>query len=408
MIEYDVVIIGAGPSGSVAAAYLNKKGFKTLVLEKLTMPRFVIGESLLPRCLDDLEEAGLLDVVEQQNFQIKTGATFHSGDNKLAFDFSDRWLDGPHKYAWQVKRAEFDKVLINEAEKQGVEVRYECTVTNVETSEEVQKVTYVDKASETHIIPTKFIIDASGYGRVIPNLFDLSLPSDLVNRGSIFTHVKDINRTIEAGENIFVHAFKNNSAWLWAIPFNDGETSIGVVGENDFIEELSQDNGAPFMKFMSEFKDLKGRFTGVTPTFDPQKILGYSVGIKQMHGTGYVLAGNTTEFLDPIFSSGVTLATATGLIAAKLTEKQLSGNTVNWQKEYDDVVMHGVEVFRSYVNGWYDGTLQSIIFAPKINPEFKLQICSVLAGYVWDDTNAFIKKHKTILKTLSKVINMNK
>ena len=408
MIEYDVVIIGAGPSGSVAAAYLNKKNFKTLVLEKLTMPRFVIGESLLPRCLDDLEESGLLDAVKNQNFQIKTGATFHKGDNQLAFDFSERWLQGPHQYAWQVKRAQFDKVLIDEAEKQGVEVRYECTVTHIENSEKIQKVTYQDKAGVTHEIPTKFVIDASGYGRVIPNLFNLSLPSNMVNRGSIFTHVNDINRTTEAAENIFVHAFRNNSAWLWAIPFNDGETSIGVVGVNNFIEELAQDNGAPFLKFMSEFKDLKGRFTGVTPSFEPRKILGYSVGIKQMHGSGYVLAGNTTEFLDPIFSSGVTLATATGLMAAKLTEKQLKGNTVDCQKEYDDVVMHGVEVFRSYVNGWYDGSLQSIIFAPEINPEFKLQICSVLSGYVWDDTNPFIKKHKTILKTLSRVIEINK
>jgi len=407
MIKYEVVIIGAGPSGSVAAAYLNKKGIKVLVLEKMTMPRFVIGESLLPRCLDDLEESGLLDVVEKSNFQIKTGATFHKGEQQLAFDFSDRWYKGGHPFAWQVKRADFDKVLIDEAEKQGVEVRYQCEVTNVETSAEMQTVTYKNKAGETQNITAKFIIDASGYGRVLPKLFNLNLPSDLVTRGSIFTHVKDINRTSAAAENIFVHAFNNNSAWLWAIPFADGETSIGVVGENAFIEELAKDNGAPFMQFMSDFKDLKGRFTGVTPIFEPRTILGYSVGIKKMHDTGYVLAGNTTEFLDPIFSSGVTLATATGLIAAKLTAKQLLGETVDWQKEYDDVVMHGVEVFRSYVNGWYDGTLQSIIFAPQIKDEFKQQICSVLAGYVWDDTNSFIKKHKTILKTLSKVIRLN-
>lgn len=407
MNEFDVVIIGAGPSGSVASAYLNKNNFNVLVLEKLTMPRFVIGESLLPRCLNDLDEAGLLDAVEQQNFQIKTGATFHKGEAKLAFDFSDRWLPGDHPYAWQVKRADFDKVLIDTAEKQGVNVKYQCKVTSVTTSESRQTVTYIDHLNEEHTVSAKFIIDASGYGRVLPKLFNLNQSSSLTARGSIFTHVKDINRTSEAAENIFVHAFNNNAAWLWAIPFNDGETSIGIVAEDEFIKELSKDNGAPFMKFMSEFKDLQGRFTGVDPLFDPKSIFGYSVGIKQMHGTGYALAGNSTEFLDPIFSSGVTLATATGLMAAKLAEKQLNGDIVDWQKEYDDIVMHGVEVFRSYVNGWYDGSLQSIIFAPQINSDFKKQICSVLAGYVWDDTNPFIKKHKTILKTLSKVISLN-
>ena len=403
---YDIVVIGAGPAGSVASAYLNNQGKKVLVLEKETMPRFVIGESLLPRCLNDLDESGLLEAVEAANFQVKTGATFNKGASQLAFDFSNQYYDG-HKYAWQVKRADFDKILIDEAENQGVEVRYNCTVTDIKTSASTQVISYTDKEGLNVNVEAKFIIDASGYGRVIPNLFDLNAPSQLPARGSVFTHVIDKNRTTTEAENIFVHAFNNNESWIWAIPFSDGTTSIGVVGANDFVKELAENNGEKFLEFMGSFKDLKGRFKDVETLFDTRSIYGYSIGIKKMYGEGFVLCGNTIEFLDPIFSSGVTLATASGLIAAKSALKQINGEPMDWQKDYEDLIMEGVEVFRSYVNGWYDGTLQSIIFAPEINTDFQKQICSVLAGYVWDTTNPFIKKHKTILKTLSTIIEIN-
>ena len=134
--------------------------------------------------------------------------------------------------------------------------------------------------------------------------------------------------------------------------------------------------------------------------------MGYSIGVKQVYGNGFVLCGNSTEFLDPIFSSGVTLATFSGLQAAKLTHQQLQGKPVDWEKEYAEVLTHGVEVFRSYVNAWYNGDLQTIFFNNDINPDIKKQICSVLAGYVWDYTNPFVKKHKTIISSLVKVIKI--
>lgn len=400
----DVIIIGAGPAGSVASAYLNKEGYNVVVLEKETMPRFVIGESLLPKCMSDLEESGLIKAVQSQDFQIKTGATFFRGESSLAFEFSEQYTEG-WDHALQVKRAKFDKVLIDEAENQGVDVRYECEVKDVETSADIQRVKYLNKEGKLVELESRFLIDASGYGRVLPNLFDLNMPSSLEARGSVFAHVVDSNRTSTAAENIFVHSFNDNKSWIWAIPFLDGTASVGIVGENAFIEEQAKNSGKKFIEFIGSFEDLEGRFKDVELLFEPKQILGYSVGVKKMYGDGYVLCGNSTEFLDPIFSSGVTLATSSGLMAAKLTANQLSGVTVNWDEEYEQKMVHAVEVFRSYIDGWYNGTFQSILFAPKINQDFKNQICSVLAGYVWDKTNPFIKKHKTILATLSQVAN---
>ena len=406
MESYDIVVIGAGPSGAVAAAYLNKMNHKVLVLEKEIFPRFVIGESLLPHCMDHLEETDLLEAVKKIGFQKKTGASFYKGDTKCDFLFSEQYTNG-WEWTWQVKRAEFDQALVNEIQNKGVDVRFNSTVKNVEFNTDFQIVEYENSENETRHIKAKFIIDASGYGRVLPKMLNLNVPSNFPSRGSIFTHLIDKNRTEKAGNNIFVHSFDNNESWLWAIPFSDGHTSVGVVGSEKRIAEFSLNNGEKFKTFIEDFEDLNGRFKGVPLLFEPRSIMGYSVGVKQMYGKGYVLCGNSTEFLDPIFSSGVTLATFSGLQSAKLVHQELSGVQVNWEKDYQEVMRKGVDVFRSYVEAWYNGDLQTILFAAEIKPQFKGQICSVLAGYVWDQTNPFIKKHKTVISTLAKVIKIN-
>ncbi len=401
----DVIVIGAGPAGAAASAYLNNQGYKVLVLEKQQFPRFVIGESLLPNCMNFLEEAGLLQAIKKDDFQVKTGASFHKGEKRCDFFFSEQYTEG-WSWSWQVQRKDFDHKLIKEAERQGVEVMFETEVLDATTSADIQTVSFKDSNGKTEKITCKFIIDASGYGRVLPRLFDLNKPSSLKVRGSIFTHVEDKKRNDLANNNIFVHSFDNNESWFWAIPFSNKTASIGVVALNERIEEFSKDRGKKFIDFIRTFPDLKDRFSDCEVLFEPKTIYGFSIGIKKMHGEGYVLCGNSTEFLDPIFSSGVTLAVGSAVIAAKLVDKQLSNEKVDWERDYDTLLQNGIDVFRSYIDAWYDGTLETIIFAKQIDQGRKNQICSVLAGYVWDETNPFVKKHKTLLTTLAKVVSM--
>lgn len=401
----DVIVIGAGPAGATASAYLNKCGHQVLVLEKEHFPRFVIGESLLPGAMNFLEEAGLLQSIEKNEFQIKTGATFHKDDKKCNFLFSEQYTDG-WSWTWQVQREQFDQKLISEAEKQGVKVFFDAEVLDVTTSKEKQSVLFKNKDGSVQTVNCKFIVDASGYGRVLPRLFDLNCPSSQDIRGSVFTHMDDSKRNGKESNNIFVHSFDHNKAWFWIIPFLNKTASVGIVTSNDKIEEYSKNGNKKFMEFIRTNPVLKQRFSDIEPLFTPKTILGFSIGVKQMHGEGYVLCGNSTEFLDPVFSSGVTLAIGSGLMSAKLVNRHLSGEVVDWKMEYDSVLKKGIEVFRSYVNAWYDGTLETIFYAESIDQKIKNQICSVLAGYVWDNTNPFVKKHKTVLTTLAKVISM--
>jgi flavin-dependent dehydrogenase len=308
--QVDVLIIGAGPSGTVAAGILNKAGLHVRIVEKMRFPRFVIGESLLPRCMEALEEAGLLEAVRAQGFQKKTGAKFIWGDKLCDFKFSQQYTPG-WDYAYQVTRADFDKALADECERKGVPVDYETEVIDVVIHDTGSSTTTVKKTDgTTETIDAKFIIDGSGYGRVIPTLFGLNKPSLQHTRKAVFAHVKDPYRS-ETQEpdriTVYVH---NERTWIWVIPFATGITSVGYVGDPDFFEPYAENTKAQFHAMLCAEPHLKQRFRDFEMIWEAPRVLqGWSATTETFYGKGFVLTGNVTEFLDPIFSSGVTLAT---------------------------------------------------------------------------------------------------
>src|SRR5690606_8130798 len=188
----DVLIIGAGPSGAVAASILHQNGIKIKVVEKQKFPRFVIGESLIPRCMDNFDEAGFIEGVLEKGFEKKFTARFLRGDEVCHFDFSQKYTKG-WDWTWQMPRAEFDKTLTDILESRGVEIEFETTVENVIFNGS-DSITTVSNENETKEIHAKFIIDSSGYGRVLPRLLDLDAPSSLDPMSAIFVHLKDKRR----------------------------------------------------------------------------------------------------------------------------------------------------------------------------------------------------------------------
>jgi len=405
--KVDVLVIGAGPSGTVAASIINKAGYKVKIVEKLKFPRFVIGESLLPRCMEALEEAGFLEAIKEKGFQQKFGAKFVKEGKICDFLFADQFTPG-WNWTWQVPRAEFDKTLADTVEKMGVPVSYETTVTAI-TFNGSDSVTIVEDINgKPSQIEAKFIVDGSGYGRVIPKLFDLDKPSNLIPRKALFAHTVDLKRSMTEEPNritVVVHA---PGVWIWVIPFSTGITSLGFVGDPEFFDQYKGTYEEQFRALIASQPYLSERFKDVELVFEPKVLESWSRTTDKFYGEGFVLTGNVTEFLDPIFSSGVTLATVSSQNAAHLVIRKLKGEAVDWEREYMEPVMQGVNTFRSYVMGWYEGTLDTIFFADNPNEDIKRMICSVLAGYVWDMNNPYVKNHDTELKKLARLIALEK
>ena len=399
----DVLVIGGGPSGSVAACKLLKAGFSVTILEKLEFPRFVIGESLLPRCNEILEKNGLIDVIEEQGFMLKPGAIFiDENKQEELIDFRNN-LGQKWGTSYQVKREEFDNVLLETAKKWGADVRHKYEV--IAYDNDNNKVTATDENGEEKVFKARFVLDASGYGRVLPKLLDLDIPSDLRLRNAIFTRVEGETRREEDKEgliDIVIH--DDNKAWLWGIPFSDGVTSIGVVCEESYFEETGLSLEDFFDKVINEHEYLKEKYKDAKKLRPVGVINGYSAAIKTMHGKGFALSGNATEFLDPVFSSGVTLALESSDRVGDLIIKELNGEKVDWQKDYEDYMMIGINVFREFVYAWYEGKLRKIFYAPNKAEKIKQSIASILSGYVWDEDNYFVKNSKQKIDALISMV----
>lgn len=405
-IKIDVLIIGAGPSGCVAAAYLHLQGINVKVIEKSEFPRFVIGESLLPRCMDHLEEVGLLDCINNYGFEVKRGARFIRDKTICEFDFSKKHTEG-YDWTWQAPRAEFDLLLTNELTKRGVDITFGHEVIDVQFDDNgISSTTIKTKQNDHYNIEAKYIVDSSGFGRVLPRLLDLDKPSEIPKHSSIFSHVNDINRPEGTEGTLITFDVIDKDCWLWVIPFSDGRTSLGYVCKNEFLESFEGTATEKLKQMLKLSKYYHERFKDVDFLFEPITIKNYSKSVKQLYGKGYALTGNSAEFLDPVFSSGVTFATESGLLAAKLIAKELQNEAVDWQKDYSDYIKEGTTVFGSYVKEWYTGNLQTVFFEGDDNPDIKKGICAVLAGYVWDKTNPFVTKHDRLVSTVAHVIRL--
>jgi flavin-dependent dehydrogenase len=406
--QRDIVVVGAGPSGSIAAALLKRRGWDVLVLEAQQFPRFSIGESLLAHCLDFVAEAGMMEAVQAAGFQYKNGAAFVRGTDYGEFDFADKFTPGRDS-TFQVQRAAFDKLLADEAAKQGVEIRYEVRVaavdvTSTQSGRPRPRVRAQDAGRE-YEVEARFVLDASGFGRTLPKLLQLETPSAFPVRNAVFTHVADHAPADSFDRNkiqVVIHP-RHRDVWYWLIPFPHGRCSLGCVARREFFDAYPADLDARLRQVVAEEPFLARVLANAEWDTPARGLSGYAANVKSMYGPGFALLGNAAEFLDPVFSSGVTIAMRSASMAAQVLDAQLRGAAVDWQAQFEVPLRKGVDTFRAYVRAWYDGRFQNIMFAKTQPPEIRRMICSILAGYAWDETNPFVAEPERRLDMVAKL-----
>jgi flavin-dependent dehydrogenase len=400
----EVVVIGAGPSGSIASALLKRRGRDVLVLERQRFPRFSIGESLLVHSLDFVAEAGMIQAVDGAGFQYKNGAAFSRRGQYGEFDFSDAFTPG-RVSTYEVERASFDKLLADEAQRQGVEIRYETEIVAVECGSRGAEVSARAADGNGTAIQADFVLDGSGFGRTLPRLLGLERPSAFPLRNAMFTHLADHISTTDFDRNkilITVHP-EHQDVWYWLIPFSRGRASIGVVARKEFFAGYSGSVLERLRALVGEDPRLAQLLAQAQWDTPAREIGGYASNVIAMHGPGFALLGNAAEFLDPVFSSGVTIAMRSASMAVEVLDRQLRGGRVDWEAEFERPLRVGTDCFREFVTAWYDGRLHEIFFSDPRPSEVRRMVCSVLAGYAWDLRNPFVTEPRRRVDTLSQL-----
>lgn len=401
----DIAIIGAGPAGAVSAAVLAEKGWNVRVFERTHFPRFSIGESMLCQTMQLLKDIGLYDDVEAAGFQYKDGASFAWGERYTDVYFPNKSSPGLGT-TFQVRRERFDIVLIEAAKKRGANVTFGDTVTAFSSDESGATLTVASEDGTTTEVKSRFVLDGSGFGRVLPRLLKLELASTFDRRRSVYTHVNDHAdaSTYDRNKILITINPEEPQIWYWMIPLADGLTSIGIVGPDEAIASAGATPQERLDKLLPRAELQSQILRNATPARVAGEIIGFAANVKSLVGPSYALLGNAAEFLDPVFSSGVTIAMKSAVLASDLVDRQLKGETVDWQKDFADELRVGVEAFRACVASWYDGSLQRIIFdRPMEDTKVTSHITSLLAGYAWDRDNPIVREPVRFLKIIDQL-----
>ncbi len=402
-MDTDVLVIGAGPAGSVAGSILARQHHRVVMLEAGTFPRFQIGESLLPRSNDILAEAGLLDAVVARGYQAKNAALFLQGAVRERFCFAEVF-PGQRTQTFQVPRGDFDQTLATTARQHGVDVRFNQRVEAVAFDAGGALVTASDVETEARTqVRARFVLDCSGYGRVLPRILALECPSVLTPRVALFTWVEGDKRPAGDQEGDIWICIHPRGAWAWIIPFSNGRTSVGLVMEPAVYESVPGCDRDRLFTLLFEDENIRERMRRAVPVLKTVKLQAWSSAVERLHGPGWALTGNAAEFLDPVFSSGVTLALESAARAAALVHRSFSGEPVDWATEYDGVVLKAVGVFKAFVRSWYAGELQRVLLRADKADAIKRSITAILGGYVLDDDNPFVRDPERGLAALLKL-----
>ncbi len=358
--------------------------------------------------MEFLEEADMLDRVREMHFQAKEGAVFSWRGELSTFDFSDQFCAEVWTATYEVERATFDHALAMRAEELGVDIRFGKEIIHAVPGAGASDVVARDVEGAEHHYRAKFVLDASGFGRVLPRLLDLDAPSGFPARRSLFTHVEDRIDHAEFDRNkilITIHPV-DADVWYWLIPFSNGRCSVGVVADAAYFDQFEGSQAEIMRNLVNSDPWMQEWLANAVYDTPVSQINGYAANVTRLWGDGFALLGNAGEFLDPVFSSGVTIAMKSASLAAATVDRQLRGENVDWDREFARPLKRGVDVFRAFVESWYDGALHDIFFSKLKDEKVKRMICSILAGYVWDEHNPYVSRTRPRLEALAELCRM--
>lgn len=399
-----MIIIGGGPAGSSAGTFLAKGGMKCLLLESEKFPRPHVGESLVPATTPVLRAMGALEKVRDAGFVKKFGAAWTSAQSAGECDVAHQGWDDEYRaevtiieqlrqvapdeeltHTFHVDRGRFDEILLRHAEETGVEVREETAVVKVDFTEQPWVRVQVRNASGDQTVRARMIVDASGRRTVLGNHLRLKTTDAVFNQYALHSWFEGLDRGADfRADYIYIHFLPLTNSWVWQIPISESITSVGVVTQKT---NLPKDGGSQEDFFWKAVSSRPGLYEKLRQTkmLRPLRAEGdYSYSMRQVCGDRFVLVGDAARFVDPIFSSGVSIALATGRFAAMdILEAARSGDFgADNFKGYEARMRRGCETWYEFISMYYRLNVLFTYFVNK--PQYRIDVLRLLAGDVWD------------------------
>jgi flavin-dependent dehydrogenase len=376
----DVVVIGGGPAGSTAATLLARKGFSVTLLERERFPRFQVGESLLPYNNDLFERLGVTVPLAQGSFTPKHGAGFFTADGAVGYTFRFREnLPEAYHRSFQVKRAEFDELLLRNAAANGVDVREETAVTAVDL-DDPKCAAVTTSAGER--IEARFVVDASGHGAFLGNRSGEKEDVEELKKVAIFAHYKNVPRPTgrDAGNTIIVVL---RDAWFWLIPVSADTMSVGLVVSSDHLRGCGLSPGELLVRTIEAAPYVAERMKHAEQVTQVFVRRDFSFMVKRRTGKNFALIGDAAGFLDPIFSTGVFMAMKSADIAADAIEQRLRNGSMRLLKRYDRSFESAMNKYFRFIANFYRREFLEVFLQPKADFGLIPVITGILAGNIF-------------------------
>ena len=405
--DYDVGIIGGGPAGSSMAAYLAKAGVNCVVFERELMPRPHVGESLVPSSTRVLSELDFLPKMEDAKFPRKYGAAWTAATGSRAYDhnfdglaaeagadirFEERDQQGVgQKYTYHVDRSKFDMLLLQHANELGAKVYEGINITGVDMEADPNFTSVKYKIGRKEMSTScRMVVDASGRKTIMGNQMKWRIQDPVFDQYAIHTWFEGYDRLAMAykpdmNNYIFIHFLPLTNTWVWQIPITETVTSIGVVTQKKNFAPNKEEREKFFWDCIGSRPELYEALKKAERIRPFKEEGDYSYAMKQITGDRLVLIGDAARFVDPIFSTGVSIALTCSRFAHKDILKALE--TGNFKREsfmeYEQTLRRGTRNWYNFITVYY--RLNILFTAFIMDPRYRIDVIKLLQGDVYDE-----------------------